>query len=201
MVASSTKMEEFWSGFITNIYWCGVYIYIIVTFVFANNIRIRFQIINKIVRRKMKNSTIRKMSIQHMKLSEAVMKNSKVFSLQMGFLTAVVIVTTTFSFFELYTMLCNTQENQKFLYAIASIFGTLYFSFGLFLIILISKLTMNEGERTLKVLHDGIVEIYDQKRMKRLQIFIMQLQHFNANISCGLFRIDWGVIMMVSFAT
>ena len=67
--------------------------------------------------------------------------------------------------------------------------------------IILASLTMNEGEKANKDVHDGIYLTSvknDKKLMKRIQIFLLQLQHFNANISCGLFRVDWKVMMMVS---
>ncbi|CAG9812187.1 unnamed protein product [Chironomus riparius] len=140
------------------------------------------------------------MSGLHMKLCHLILNNNKIFSLQVVLLTGISILNGTSSYFELYMAANGHNDNNKIYYVIAIATAASYFVCGIIFMIYASNLTMNEGEKTLKDIHCRIYLTsvkYDIKIMERVQLFLLQLQHFNANVSCGLFRIDLKIITML----
>lgn len=198
---TNMKSEELISGLVVNYSWCGACVYIIFCSISVFTIKARYGVINKILQQNLDKIVIIKMSKLHLKLCQLMSNNSKMFSFQMVLLTGFCVWNTTFSLFELYMAAKDRNDFNQIFYSIAVTIGTVFFSCGIFFVLTISTLTMNEGERALKDIHDGIFLTsakYNRKIIKTVHICLLQLQHFNANISCGLFRIDWKVMMMVS---
>lgn len=199
---SVMETEEFVSGFITNIFWCGSAIYIVSCCVVVIVIRSRLCILNLILKRKIKKSTILIVSLLHLQLCQLVVRNLKVFSFQLASVICMNIFNTTLGLFELYEMLkYNENDSLRMFFVASTIMLNIFYTILIILIITAASLTMNEGEKTLTILHEGIfkeIEVHDGKLMKRFQIFLLQLEHFNVNITCGFFIFDWKVFMMVN---
>jgi len=60
--------------------------------------------------------------------------------------------------------------------------------------------TVNEGNRTAKILRTFLCKEKDEKIRKKLQIFLLQIVHSRPVFSCGLFVFDWKSLGVVSFS-
>ena len=164
-------------------------------------IRKRFEIINKIIESDSTRPVVLIVSKLHMNLTELVSKSSKVFSFQMTLMLGVSIINSTFGLFEIYVLTKDVLSFEKTYYCICAIAVNACFLAAIFIMLVTSSFTMNESRRALNVSHVGIykgMRIKNKNTMRRIQIFLLQVQHYNANISCGLFRLHWKAIMMVS---
>lgn len=199
-ILSKMEMEEMLIGFFLNLCWCGVTIYIVCCCLILFTIRVRLFMVNKIARKSLKISEIKTVSKLHMKLCEIASKSSKIFSFQMAIMTGLSVVNGTLCIFELFIAVRDQAGRLQLFYGImATVFCT-FFSSLVGLIMGFSSLTANEGERTLAVLHTGIYGPrlrHDENRKRKFQILLLQLQHFNVNITCGFYRLELKVMMMV----
>ncbi|KAL7015676.1 hypothetical protein ACKWTF_016592 [Chironomus riparius] len=196
------EIEEFLGGTIAHFFWAGSAIYIVDHCMIMLAIQSRLSILNQTLLCEINKTTVIVMSTLHIKLCELITDNNKISSFQVSSTIAVNIMNASFILFEFYELVVYDDRNYlKILFCVGAVTYFLYATFGIILIIIISSLTMKEGIRTKEVIHDQICKTrvsLDKKIFTRFQLFLMQLDHFNANISCGFFKLDWKVLMMVS---
>lgn len=195
------ELEEFIGGFLSSVIWCGFYIYLTICCILLLTIRKRFAIINKIIKINPTRSVILLISKLHMNLSELVSRNRKIFSFQMAIMLGMTVVNSTFGLFEVYTLSKETLSFEKKYYCFCSAGINLCFLIGISFMLGTSNLIMKESRKTLEMMHSGIlsyIKFKNRKILRRIQVLLLQIQQYNANISCGLFKLDWKALMMVS---
>ena len=142
------------------------------------------------------------LSSLHMDLCELVRTVNKITSFVIISTIGMTIINATFVLFEFYDFLISDQKHfLRILFCFCSFLLLSHFVMQIIIIIVVCTFTMREGERIVEVLHENIykeIKILDRIIMKRVQIFLIQLDHFGVSISCGFFRLDWKVLMMVS---
>ncbi|CAG9812188.1 unnamed protein product [Chironomus riparius] len=190
------EMEEFLGGFLASLFWCGFYIYSTTCCILLLAAQKRFAIINKIIKRNSTRSSILLTSKLHMSLSELVLKSSKIFSFQIALMLGMAVINSTFGLFEVYTLSKGALTFEKTYYCICAAGVNVYFSIAIIVLFGTSNYVMKESRKTLKVLHSGIYNDKKIKKGKMIQILLLQVQHFNAKISCGLFKLDWKAVMI-----
>ncbi|KAL7015678.1 hypothetical protein ACKWTF_016594 [Chironomus riparius] len=192
--------EELAGGIVALLFWCGTTLYITTQCTLMFSIRSRLKIFNEILKSEKDLATFLSMSSLHIDLCELVITVNKITSFTIISTIGMSVFDTTFIFFEFYDLLiCEQKDFMRILFSFCSFLVLIHFLINFFLIIIVCALTKQEGMKTINVLHDKIskeVVIWDRKTMKRYQIFLIQLDHFNVNDSCGLFRLDWKVLMM-----
>lgn len=116
-------------------------------------------------------------------------------------MTALMTVNLTFGFFEFYTVLKRQFVDERTFFGYFAAVVNFYDFYLIGMVMGTGSLTMKQGKRTENVLHQGIFKGFRKnqgKVMQRKQIFLMQMQHFNAKTTAGLFVLEWKVLMMVS---
>jgi len=199
-------MEEFLGGTIAHFFWAGSAIYIVDHCMILFAIRLRICVLNKILNQilefDMSKLTVMAMSSLHIKLCELITDNNGISSFQVASTIAVNIMNASFILFEFYELIVYDDRNFfKILFCVGAITYCLYHTLCIILIIVTSTVTMKEGLRTIEVIHELICmkkESIDKKTSTRFQLLLLQLNHFNASVSCGFFILDWEVLMMVS---
>lgn len=201
VIVTEMEIEEILIGAFSNLCWCGVSVYIVCCCLVLFTIRTRLFMINRISKNVLTISEIKTISKLHMKLCEIASKNSKVFSFQMAITTGISITNGTLCIFELFIAIKDQAGGIQFFYSTLAMVTCIFFTILVALIMGTANIATSEGEKTLTVIHEGIyksVQNYDTKKYKKIQILLLQLQHFNVNISCGFYKLDWKVMMMVS---
>ena len=200
VIISKMEIEELIIGVFLNLSWCGISIYIMCCCLILFTIQFRLSIINKIVKKSLTKSNIKTISKLHMNLCELASEYGRVFAFQMTIMAGISLANSTFCFFELYFAI---REHSYGIDLYFSIFATIFNLFFIAFVTLImgtASFVTNEGEKTLAVLHEGIykrIRKQDISVIRKLQIFLLQIQHFNVNISCGFYRLEWKIMMQV----
>jgi len=195
-------LEELTSAIVVLLFWCGSTLYIMTHCILMLSIRNRLKILNEILKCKLNISTLLSLSSLHMDLCELVRTVNKITSFVIISTIGMTIINATFVLFEFYDFLNSDQKHfLRILFCFCSFLLLSHFVMQIIIIIVVCTFTMREGERIVEVLHENIykeIEILDSKIMKRFQIFLIQLDHFDVSISCGFFKLDWKVLIMVS---
>lgn len=155
---------------------------------------------NKIAARNLTNSEIILASKIYVKIFEISSKASKIFAFQMALLIGITVINATFGLFELYTLSKEKLNFEQTYYCVGATIVNSCFTVATCLMISTSSLTMKEGKKTFKILHDRInrgVDVLSVKALRRYQLLFMQIEHFPTDLSCGLLVIDWKVLMKV----
>ena len=195
------ELEEFLGGFLASFIWCGFYIYSTISCILLLAVQKRFTIINKIIKRNLTRLSILLTSKLHMSLSELVFRSSKIFSFQMALMLGITVINFTFALFEVYTLSKEVLSFEKKYYCLCAAGINVYFSTAIIFMYGTSSYVTKESRKTLEILNFGI---YNEERLKkketmrRIEILLLQIQHFNAKISCGFFKLDWKAVMLVS---
>lgn len=153
--------------------------------------------INEIVTRSLTAAQVQEVAKLHMTMVHIMATYNKVFSLQLAQVVASSTLNSVFGLFELYILLKEPLDVYQAFYCIVAFLINISFTAMLVSLFAASTMTMNEGKRTLAKVHEGIYGCKGRK-LKRFQILLIQLQHNNAEVSCGFFRFDWKLLMTVS---
>lgn len=126
------------------------------------------------------------------------------FSFQMTMLICISSINYTCGLFELYNLIVEGTKSKDFahiFYSVGASYANTCLSMMVYIIVGISSVLMSSGQKAVAMLPErffGGVENVEGKFLRRIQIFHLQLQHACVNISCGFFKLDWKVLMMVS---
>ncbi|KAL7015672.1 hypothetical protein ACKWTF_016589 [Chironomus riparius] len=200
IIIAKMEMKEIFVGAFLNLCWCGVTVYIVCCCLILFTTRLRLFMINKILKRILTRAEIKTISKLHMNICEMASMISKVFSFQMAVMTGMSILNGTLCIFELYIAIRDHTGGLDLYFSIMATTTCCFFTLVVAFIMGTSSYTTSEGENTLAVLHVEIYrkpQVYDKRRIQKFQIILLQLQHFNVNVSCGFYRLDWKVMMMV----
>ncbi|KAL7015670.1 hypothetical protein ACKWTF_016587 [Chironomus riparius] len=193
-------IEEIIIGTFLNLAWCGISVYIMCSCLIFLTIRLRLSIINRIATKSLPKADMKMISSLHMNLCELASENGRIFAFQLAFISGVSLVNSTFCFFELYFAIKEHAYGVDLFFSIFATIFNLFFIGYVALIMGTASIMTNEGEKILAVFHKGIFkQNWTQKTgvLGKFHVFLLQIQHSNVNISCGLYKLEWKVMMKV----
>lgn len=190
------ELEEFIGLVFINLNWISTVMYVAICCCILWIVKRRFMIVNRISKMSLSTAEVSTFAKLHLMMSELLTRNSRNCVAQFAMLCAVCLMNTVFGFVELFISI--KEQNRGMNFALALI-GNLTLSVMICSIIGICSVTTSEREMALRTVHKNVYEGGGLRKLKRVQLALLQMQHNNAKISCGLFEIDWKLMMMVNF--
>lgn len=167
--------------------------------IFLNEIRLRINLINDTLTNSYIHPKI--LARLHLSLCELTTINNRMSAFQISSMIGINIMNTTLVLFELYDVLITDSNNPlKIFFCVGAIVFSSYFTILIIFYVVIASVAVKEGGRTTEILGQILIKGFGIERcenLKILRIFMLQLKHFNLNVTCGFFDIDWKVFMMV----
>lgn len=135
----------------------------------------------------------------HLQLYEIVEVYNKIFGFSMLLFITQLIVGTTFELFDIFSLLTShkTTSNQIGFSLINFLFWILV-NIQIIFFITCCGLTLMEARKFRRILYKKLRVERNEKIIKKLQIFILQIKHGEVKFSCGIFEFNWTTIQMVS---
>lgn len=198
------ELEEILNGTFKNLCWCGIGLYIVTCCVILTSIRTRLKIVNKILLKKLSAEKLRRVAVIHMKLSQLASAMGNTFSFQVAAGMCFEALHVTFGFFEIFSGIKEDFRGFKLQYSIFAIVENLCLTSYIFIFTGISSFTVKSGWNSMRIIHEEVFrELRDgnEKEMRRIQMFLMQLQHYNVKLSCGFYDFNWKAVMIVSWVS
>ena len=194
--------EEYINGLIIQLFWCGSGFYIATHCILLYSVQLRFETLNQILKNRNEFHELMILSSLYVGLCELVIKLNKMSSYQILSFIGLNIINTTFSLFEIYDLFNHKiSDGMKIFFSFGVIWFCCFFFVHIIMVIAFSTLLATEESKMIQIINEIIhkkKEFFNEKILKRFQIFLMQLDHLNAKVSCEFFTLDWKTLMMVS---
>lgn len=195
----------------------GIKSYIMFFIIITYYIKIRFDIINKILimmlDKKSVNELNQKVPLKsfpsihflnilatlHIQLKSIIKIMNKIFSLPIMFFMAYNLSGLTFSLYETYDLISSGKGNIRQIgYNIGVYVENLTYFIYCLATIVVSSLIGRSSNKTLDILMEFSHKNHNEKFQKRIRIFILQIKSSRTSFSCGLFNFDWILLYSVS---
>jgi len=193
--------EEYINGIIIQLLWCGSGFYIATHCILLYSVQLRFEILNEMLKNRNKFHELLILSSLHIGLCELVIKLNKISSYQILSFIGLNTINTTFCLFEVYDLFNHKiSDGVKIFFPFAAICFCCFFVIHIIMVIAVSTLLAAEESKMIQIINritHKEKKDCNEKILKRYQIFLIQLDHLNAEVSCEFFTLDWKALMMV----
>lgn len=200
---SNSSFEEMMSTSLLYFLWCAVLLYSITCCISADLILKRFENFNAALGRIRNISSLNHLSRLHFLLCEMTNSFNQLYCHLKALLFGTILMCGTFISFEVFDIFAtssNLMENSRQISftSIIVIVG-LHFAFSLNLFVYISSKIMKNGAESGTILSRKFCKLNPKLLFeKRLRMFILQLEHVEPKISCGMFEFNWTIVYSVS---
>lgn len=194
------KFSEYWA-FIIQFFWyfsilsSNLYTFLVALIILEAKRRITF-VITIISSKKF---DIKKVSTILLKIDEIFKLINRFFAFPILISITQLTVGTTFEFFEIFSVLIspNASKTQIAFSLISLQFWTYLNILMIFLLICCGKAN-SEASNVEKSLYESLPRENDRERKKKIKILILLIKNVRPRLSCGIFELNWTVILSVS---